>query len=86
MNAMTPFQADPTTIEEMKTMTRALDDLEGKLDRIRRLADSAMTVVEHGLGRQAPASELDTILAIISETAQEAEALRAEGLAGVGPP
>lgn len=83
MNAMTPFQADPTTVAEL---TQALDDLEGKLDRIRRLADSAMTVVEHGLGRQAPASELDVILAIISETVQEAEDLRAQGLAAVGPP
>lgn len=79
MNAMTPIVVDQAAV-------RALDQIEGHLDRIVRLADVASRIVEHSMGRAYPASELDVLLAFIRETAEAAELSRERGMAAFGAP
>jgi hypothetical protein len=79
MNAFTPIAVDQTAL-------RALDELEGRLDRIVRLADVASRLVEVTLGRDCPACELDVLLSFIRETAEAAECARERGMASFGKP
>lgn len=68
---------------EVRTLTRSetstyslIDGLEQKLTRLEDLAEAAEIIVETQLGRDHPAGLLHTLLGLIRQTVQDAEAER----------
>lgn len=80
MNAHTPrrdLQADAAPLDgpAPKREEDAVAFLQWKLNRIAELARSGSIIIEHQLGRDAPAAMLDAIFSAIEDDASEADAL-----------
>lgn len=76
MNSHTPrraLQADAKPIAAIEEDTIAA--LQWKLNRIAELARSGSIIIEHQLGRDAPAAMLDAIFSAIEDDASEADLL-----------
>lgn len=76
------MNAHTIVVREHTAEFEALSDLEPLLTRAAALASAAVSIVDHDLGREHPASELMTLLQVIGETLDAAETVRGRGYSG----